>query len=31
MGTEFIRLDEKGIAIIKEKNQPDEVKIINLN
>jgi type I restriction enzyme R subunit len=30
MGTEFIRLDEKGIAIIKEKNQPDEVKIINL-
>lgn len=30
LGTELIKLDEKGIEIIKEKNQPDEVKIINL-
>lgn len=30
LGTEIIRLDEKGIELIKEKNQPDEVKIINL-
>lgn len=30
LGTEIVRLDEKGIALIKEKNQPDEVKIINL-
>ena len=30
LGTELIKLDEKGIAIIKERNQPDEVKIINL-
>lgn len=30
LGAELIRLDEKGIQIIKEKNQPDEVKIINL-
>jgi type I restriction enzyme R subunit len=30
LGTELIKLDEKGIAIIKNKNQPDEVKIINL-
>ena len=30
LGTELIKLDEKGIEIIKGKNQPDEVKIINL-
>jgi type I restriction enzyme, R subunit len=30
LGTELIKLDAKGIKIIKEKNQPDEVKIINL-
>jgi len=30
LGTELIKLDEKGIQIIKDKNQPDEVKIINL-
>jgi type I restriction enzyme R subunit len=30
LGTEIVRLDEKGIALIKEKNQPNEVKIINL-
>jgi type I restriction enzyme R subunit len=30
LGTELIKLDEKGIEIIKDKNQPDEVKIINL-
>lgn len=30
LGGELIQLDEKGIALIKEKNQPDEVKIINL-
>jgi type I restriction enzyme R subunit len=30
LGTEIVQLDEKGIALIKEKNQPDEVKIINL-
>ncbi len=30
LGTELVKLDEKGIAIIKEKNQPDEIKIINL-
>ena len=30
LGTEIVRLDENGIALIKEKNQPDEVKIINL-
>lgn len=30
LGAEIIELDEKGIEIIKAKNQPDEVKIINL-
>jgi len=30
LGTELVKLDEKGISIIKEKNQPDEIKIINL-
>lgn len=30
LGADLIRLDEKGIAIIKEKNEPDEIKIINL-
>ena len=30
LGTEIILLDEKGIEMIKAKNQPDEVKIINL-
>lgn len=30
LGTELIKLDEKGIEIIKGKNQPDEIKIINL-
>lgn len=30
LGTELIKLDEKGIQVIKDKNQPDEVKIINL-
>lgn len=30
LGTELIKLDEKGIEIIKEKNQPDGIKIINL-
>lgn len=30
LGTEVVQLDEKGIALIKEKNQSDEVKIINL-
>jgi type I restriction enzyme R subunit len=30
LGAELIKLDEKGIQIIKDKNQPDEVKIINL-
>ncbi|MFA5067511.1 MAG: HsdR family type I site-specific deoxyribonuclease [Candidatus Izemoplasmatales bacterium] len=30
LGTELIKLDAKGIEIIKGKNQPDEVKIINL-
>lgn len=30
LGAELIKLDEKGIEIIKNKNQPDEIKIINL-
>jgi len=30
LGIEIIQLDEKGIKLIKAKNQPDEVKIINL-
>ncbi|MCX6779012.1 MAG: HsdR family type I site-specific deoxyribonuclease, partial [Candidatus Magasanikbacteria bacterium] len=30
LGTELVRLDEKGIAIIRDRNQPDEVKVINL-
>lgn len=30
IGAEVIELDEKGIELIKTKNQPDEVKIINL-
>ena len=30
LGTELVQLDEKGIQLIKNKNQPDEVKIINL-
>jgi type I restriction enzyme R subunit len=30
LGTDLVKLDEKGISLIKEKNQPDEVKIINL-
>lgn len=30
LGVDIVQLDEKGIALIKEKNQPDEVKIINL-
>ena len=30
LANEMIKLDEKGIEIIKEKNQPDELKIINL-
>ena len=30
LGTELVQLDEKGIQLIKDKNQPDEVKIINL-
>lgn len=30
LGSELIKLDEKGIEIIKDKNQPDEIKIINL-
>jgi type I restriction enzyme R subunit len=30
LGTELVKLDENGISIIKEKNQPDEIKIINL-
>ena len=30
LGTEIVQLDEKGIALIKERNQSDEVKIINL-
>jgi len=30
LGADLIKLDEKGIEIIKNKNQPDEIKIINL-
>ncbi len=30
LGVDIVQLDEKGIALIKDKNQPDEVKIINL-
>ncbi len=30
LGVEIVQLDEKGIGLLKEKNQPDEVKIINL-
>lgn len=30
LGAELIKLDEKGIEVIKNKNQPDEIKIINL-
>jgi len=30
LGTEIVQLDEKGIVLIKERNQPNEVKIINL-
>lgn len=30
LGDEVVQLDEKGIELIKGKNQPDEVKIINL-
>lgn len=30
LGADIVQLDEKGIALIKDKNQPDEVKIINL-
>lgn len=30
LGTELVKLDEKGIGIIKNKNQPDEIKVINL-
>lgn len=30
IGTEIVKLDEKGIEIIKNKNQPDEIKVINL-
>jgi type I restriction enzyme R subunit len=30
LGSDLIKLDEKGIQIIKNQNQPDEIKIINL-
>jgi len=30
LGSELIKLDENGIEVIKEKNQPDDIKIINL-
>lgn len=30
LGVDLVKIDEKGIEIIKNKNQPDEVKIINL-
>ena len=30
LSVEIVQIEEKGIALIKDKNQPDEVKIINL-